>query len=292
MMKATDLYKNLAEFQQYAEGFTADTSYEQLTPSIKTVTHEIFSIITANVYLALNGLDLQGNKTGNTKDVSEGLDLLKTAVACGTLYKYQIFSSIKKNGSDASLYKYQHEEIKQHHLEAYWSAMDRLLDWLDENPDVGDWLNSKEYICRSMLPVKNASEFDFYYGIGKSSFFYRKVLFLIREIWQFDVRRLVGGFTDNDKIMELAKHILCYKVMAKAVMQFDVTELPRSIKYDNNHEYSKESSMQNRTTLFNQLTSQIEIWVKSVQTLKKTFTGSTLMSESDNAKNKKYYSSL
>lgn len=43
-------------------------------------------------------------------------------------------------------------------------------------------------------------------------------------------------------MMELAKQALCYKVMALAVMQFDVTELPRAIRYDDSHEYSNRAT--------------------------------------------------
>ncbi len=140
-MKPTDLFTDLSDFQAYTDGLVADTTYEQLAPSIRTVVLSVMPLITANVYVALAGATPQkpaqepaqepgqeqaqepvqesvqepsqeGEETAVSDEILlEGKELLKTAVAAGAMLKYQIFSSVKKNGSDAALYKYQHEEI-------------------------------------------------------------------------------------------------------------------------------------------------------------------------------------
>lgn len=162
-MTAAEIFPDLGEFQKYSDGMIADTSIGQLMPSIRTAVHDVAGIISQSVFDAI----LDGGQ-------EEPVELLKTAVACKASYKYQIFATSKKNGSDASMYKYQHEEMKSHHLESYWAAMDRLLDWLDANPQTGGWQETSEYKGRMALPVKSASEFDFYFGIGKSSLFFTK----------------------------------------------------------------------------------------------------------------------
>ena len=185
-MKPTDLFSNLSDFQTYTDGLVADTTYAQLAPSIRTVVLSVMPLITANVYVALaQAAAFPNQNEGKTEEeiaaneiLLEGKELLKTAVAAGAMLKYQIFSSVKKNGSDASLYKYQHEEIKDSYAEAYWLAMDRLLDFLDDNPKIGDYDQTTEYTDRQALPVKTGREFDRYYGIGGSAFFFHKVLFL------------------------------------------------------------------------------------------------------------------
>ena len=188
-MKFTDLFKDIADFRKYADGLEADTSYQQISASIRTSGRDVMNIITPDVYIAISELD----------DTSEGKEHLKTAVACGALYRYQIFASVKKNNTDGSLYKYQHEEIKEHHISAFWLAMDELLDWLDDNPETGGYSSSQVYKERQALPVRNAREFNYYYGIDSSSYFFSKVLFLIRSIWKNRLRPMLpDGWEDND----------------------------------------------------------------------------------------------
>ena len=151
-MKTEEIFKDIADFRSYVDGLEADTTLEQLRPSIRSASTAIASIIGKPVFAKLSeDLDLY----------SYGNEMLKTAVATSALYRYQIFVSIKKNNTDAKFYKYQHEEIKEHHIEAFWSAMDELLDWLDENAyNVPEWKESQLCKIRESLPVKNAAEFE------------------------------------------------------------------------------------------------------------------------------------
>ena len=159
-MKSTDIFTGLEEFREYADGLLADTTYQQLGPSIRSVTQEINDLITVDVYIALC------NSEPDDALLSQGLEYLKSAVATGTLYCYAIFSSVKRNGSDASLYKYQYEEIKQHHIDTFWKSMDRLLGWLDSHASEVRWEESDGttktfadtdiYKERQQLPVRSA----------------------------------------------------------------------------------------------------------------------------------------
>lgn len=295
-MKPTDLFTDLSDFQAYTDGLVADTTYEQLAPSIRTVVLSVMPLITANVYVALAGATAtkpaQEEETAVSNEILlEGKELLKTAVAAGAMLKYQIFSSVKKNGSDASLYKYQHEEIKDSYAEAYWLAMDRLLDFLDENPAIADYQETDEYAERQKLPVKTGREFDHYYGIGGSSFFFHKVLFLVRQTWRSDVKPTLPE-NPSEEMMELAKEALCYKVIAQSVMQFDVTELPRAIRWDYNHEYTKGSNPQARVTLYNQLISRYTSILSSIERMKAVASGTTTVGAGRNDEDDKVYTVL
>ena len=296
-MKPTDLFTDLNDFQEYTDGLTADTTYDQLKPSITTVVNAtVLPMVTAQVYIALATAtapedgDTEEEKAVKTAAL-EGKELLKTAVAAGAMLQYQIFASVKKNGSDGSLYKYQHEEIKDHYREALWGAMDQLLALLDENPSIGDFEKTNEYKERQELPVKNAREFDRYYGIGASSFFYHKVLFLIRQVWRSDVKPLLPT-EPTEEMRELAREALCYKVVALAVMQFDVTELPRAIRWDNNHEFTKDSKPQERLTLYTQLIARFNSDAATLENLKRSASGATSVTMNQNREDNKYYGML
>lgn len=273
-MKPTDIFTDLAAFRSYTEGLANDTTYQQLAPSIRIVATDIKAVITPAVFEDIASFT-PSTAPDADNSTEEALEILRTALANGAMAKYAIFAAVKKNGSDASIYKYQHEELKDHYVEAYARAMDELLDWLDAHDTIGGtdsqddahstkWKDSEEYKTRQALPVRNAAEFDRYYGIGRSSFFFSKVLFLVRNIWEYKVKAMLGS-SEDEKAVELAKHILVYRVMAAAVMQFDVTELPRSIRWDYNHEYTKGTDMQDRDKLASQLLGQAEAWEKSLQ---------------------------
>lgn len=245
-MTKTDIFEGLKDFTNYAPGIGADTSFEQLHTHIRVITSEIWDYITVGVYMALRSEAPDGATDDQKKALAEGLELLKTAIAAGTLMKHQIFATVNKAGTEASLYKYQHEELKQHYREAYWTAIDELVEWLQKNDTVGGYNESD--LCKELesLPLKTAEEFDKYFQIGRSSYFFSRVRYLIRSKWE----RISKTVKQEDPAqMELARKAVCYHVMADVVMTFDVTEWPRSIRYDFNHEYSKGSSTQSRQTL-------------------------------------------
>lgn len=278
-MTAKEIFPNLGEFQKYSDGMVADTSIEQLMPSIRSSIRDINEYIPKEVFVAI----LSGGE-------DEPLELLKSAIASGASYKYQIFASAKKNGSEASMYKYQHEEVKAHHLESYWASLDALLDWLDAHSESFDWSKTDTFKDREQLPVKNAHEFDKYFGIGNSSHFYFKVLYLIRQVWNGDIAPALPSEA-SEKILELAKQALCYKVMAHAVMQFDITELPRSVRFDDSHEYSKSTQPQQRTSLYNQFISRYTSLMQSIDRAKASAAGVTGMGTAQN-EDQKYYATL
>lgn len=278
-MTAKEIFPNLGEFQKYSDGMVADTSIEQLMPSIRSSIRDINEYIPKDVFAAI----LVG-------DEDEPLELLKSAIASGASYKYQIFASAKKNGSEASMYKYQHEEVKAHHLESYWASLDALLDWLDAHAESFNWSSTSTFSDREQLPVKSAHEFDKYFGIGNSSHFYFKVLYLIRQVWNGDIAPALPSDA-SDKILELAKQALCYKVMAHAVMQFDITELPRSVRFDDSHEYSKSTQPQQRTSLYNQFIIRYTSLMQSIDRAKASAAGVTGLGTAQD-EDQKYYATL
>ncbi|MGM9763353.1 MAG: hypothetical protein ACI3ZQ_04975 [Candidatus Cryptobacteroides sp.] len=295
-MNPTTIFNSLADFEQYANGLTANTTYEQLHQSIRTVTTDIIHLITAEAYIALR------RTADDIEDpMHEGLQLLKTAVASGAMYRYAIWMSLKSNGTDAAMYKYQYEEVKLNHIEGYWKAMDLLLDWLDTNAKDVKWTDSEGNIVtfadsgiykeRQALPLKSAEEFDFYFGIDKSSFFFAKVQYLIREIWQMQITSLIRGSKD-ETVLDMAKRLLCYLVMAKVVMRFDVTEWPRNIRYDFNHEYTKGSDVQERSRLSNEFQKEANKLTESIEQLLAAEAGATAIQTNLNKEENKHYTIL
>lgn len=292
--KIKNIFTCLENVREYADGVMPDTTFDQLEPSIRATVMEILAFIPAPAYTALLEAEVGSIYT-------EGLEYLRTAVANGALYKYSIFAAVKKNGGDASLYKYQYEEIKRHHIDAYWQAMDWLLSWFDTHAEEIKWTepdgrtvsfaDAPVYQERRNLPVKSAAEFDYYFGIDKSDFFFSKIVYLIRSVWQLKLLPLIRG-SEDERVLDLAKRSLCYQVMAKAVMQFDVTELPRSVRYDFNHEYTQGTSMQSREKLYAQFMADVDGWTASIESLLAAGKGASALQTNYNREDNKHYTML
>lgn len=278
-MKAQDLYNDIADFRQYCEGMSANTTIAEMMPSIRVSVAEVISTITQTVF----------NEVATSDDVDGQLSQLKTAVANRAMYHYQIFSSVGKNGSDAKLYKYQHEEIKDHYVESYWHAMDTLLSWLDSDAGPDVWKKCDKYTLRQLLPVRSASEFDYYFGIDSSSYFFSKIQYLLRMVWLQRIKPAIGSTELAGDFGDLVKRCLCYQTMAEAVIKFDVTELPRSIRYDYNHEYSKDSSMRDRDKLYSDLMGDVSSWMDSISNIVKASSGATSIDSDNNEEPNKFY---
>lgn len=292
-MDYTTIFTDLEDFRSYAEGLQADTAYRQLHPSIRTTALEMEKIITKDAFEAIAS---GGWTPAATEEVPEpsAIDLsdvkvaLKVALAAGTMYRYQIFASVKRNGSDASLYKYQHEELKDNYIENYWKAMDDLLNWLDNNPTVAGYNSSPAYMERQQLPVKNADEFERYFGINRSSFFYAKVLYLIRDSWK-TISARISGYETNEAIMDAARKALCYTVMAKVVKRFDLTEFPRSLRFDYNHEYTRGSSTPSRDALCADLMAEVTSAMDEVATLIRRLSDNSPTGNTNEEKDRFYF---
>lgn len=288
-MDYTEIFTDLQDFRSYAEGLQADTAYRQLHPSIRTTALEMEKIITKEAFAAIvsgtwTPTPKDGEPTPKAVDLTDAKELLKVALAAGTMYRYQIFASVKRNGSDASLYKYQHEELKDSYIENYWKAMDDLLDFLEEHPVAG--FNNCE---REGLPIKNAGEFDHYFGINRSSFFFSKILYLIRDTWKLIATR-IHGHEANQDVMEAAKKALCYAVMAKVAKRFDLTEFPRSLRLDYNHEYTKGSSTASREALAADFVSEYQAAMNDVSTILRRLSDNSPIGNSNKESDKFYFS--
>ena len=76
--------------------------------------------------------------------------------------------------------------------------------------------------------------------------------------------------------------------MAKVVKRFDVTEFPRSIRWDYNHEYTKGSSVQNRDRLFNELTAESQASLDEVAAQIRRLSGSDTVADTNEESNKHF----
>lgn len=224
------MFKDIDDLSQYVQGFERSLTLQALRPSIMQARYEFNKSIGVVIIEKLleNG---------------EVAELVKSAIANYAMYRYLIFWASSKNNTNQSLYKYQYEAMKEEYISIYWCAMDAIFAWLDAS-ELPEWKNSATYRMRTSLLIKSAAEFDEYFQINKSEYFFSKVQFLMRKVMEDEINpRLKGLIEPSVKVLERAKRVLAYHTMAQAVMLFDVTELPKSIRNDVAHEYTKDGSL-------------------------------------------------
>lgn len=235
-MNAIDFFDSIDEFRCFAPGVEASLMLDSLYPSFLPAKSKIQDVVTTNVYYAI----MEDLSSGSQSHLP-AIMAIKSAIANYTMYKYSIFDAISKNGSEKKLYKYQLEEIKEEYITLFWASMDELLRYLENNKDLGKWIDSDQHKEVVGLPVKNAKEFNNYFGIDNSPYFFSKIQFLIKKINLDQIIPRVGDIASlsNPKLADKCKRALCSHVMADAVMLFDITELPKSIRNDVAHEFTK-----------------------------------------------------
>jgi len=276
-----DFFNSISELQQYAPGVESALSLQTLLPSYLTTRQAIVSVVTQKVWDKL------------VAETESLLAVVRTAVANRIMYEHQIFLATDKNNTDRKMYKYQYEEIKDKYITLYWSAMDSLLSYLDEHRWYGKWGKSEGYLQRQSLPIKSASEFNFYFGIDSSPYFFSKVQFLIRKTTDDHIKPRVGNLDDVRLDSDFGKKVLralCYHVMVQAVQLFDLTELPKSIRNDITHEFSKSGSMmQVREKLAATLMADVNHYYSEIERLRAAGNGYTQHVVNRNSEKNSFY---
>jgi hypothetical protein len=215
-------------------------------------------------------------------------------MAQGALANYTIYeqSPFLFKGRD-NLYRYQYEELKEKYITNAWSFINALINALDAEGSE-NWQNSDCYRSRQNLLFQNQNDFDKYYAIDKSAYFFSKIVFLIREesLKYIPKRIIIDRLDEKPSLADKLKYRVAYRVMARAVMQFEISELPKSIRNDINHEFTKyPNAGENKKQLFDCLSGAADSYGDELEIeLQKALKPITENSINNlNTENKKYY---
>lgn len=125
------------------------------------------------------------------------------------------------------------------------------------------WTESTEYIDSKNLIFTNYKDFNKYYLIDNSAYFYHKIRNLINGVINDEVSTRLETLealktelqennvsTDHTLILNYMKYATAYLVMSKAVVQFSYFEFPRALRYDFSNEMSRNSNAKNNSDFF------------------------------------------
>lgn len=277
-------FSDTDELRRYVQGVDGTMSMETLRPAFTLARKAVVDTVGEAVFNALAA-----------EQSAPVYEAIRMAIANYTMFKHLIFWATSRGNTDQQIYKYQYEEIKDEYITQFWAAMDTILLWLDGNPETGGYNQSELYKERQAMPVRDALEFDRYYGIDRSPYFYSKVLFLMRKIVQENILPRTGDLSkiEDLSLLDRIRRCLCWHVMAEAVMKFDLTELPRSTRWDLTHEFTKTGSqMQVREKLYANLMSEVNAWYTDIEEAVRLMKGPSDRVANSNEERNKFYATL
>jgi len=256
-----DIFADLATFGKYAAGIDTTLSLTDLEPSGKSAQKRICSIITDRVYKSI--------VDSKNEDL---LDSLRGAVANLTLNIQLVFSAVKRRMDDVNLYKYELEDMRRAYVENYYNSIDTLIRQLSEQ-DNSEWKETRYYKLITSCQIKSADEFDTIYPIDGSYLFYFRTVPLQKESIDERFSTYFQKANDNENILAMLKLALAKKIVAKALMRFDILEFPATIRNlfaENKSTRQGKDERDAAVTLSQTLDNEVDALIQSVDTLLST----------------------
>ena len=196
---------------------------------------------------------------------TELLGNLKAAIANRLMYDYKLFETIQKRQTkQADVYKYELEAMQNTYLGFYFDALDSLIKGLNDMAEpLPEWIDSPANKARAGLLIRDADEFNGYYGIDGSDYFFFASVFLQRKV----IDKHLTAFPINDlpeEMLRRVKSATATLTVAYALRQFDITMLPKSIRNASADGAYRQASSEQSTMyelsdyLFSQAESELE----------------------------------
>lgn len=173
------------------------------------------------------GVDIFNTVADQT--ASEAKKYLQSAVANRLMYDYIVFETIQKRQvQKLDTYKYELESMQSTYLGYYFDALDSLIRELNESPIPG-WDESPACKTRDLLLVKTTEEFNSFYGIDGSDFFFFSTIFLQQKVMDAHISGIDIAELDAAKLRRV-KRVTAVFTVAYALRQFDFSMLPKTIR--------------------------------------------------------------
>jgi hypothetical protein len=230
----TDFFKFTSELREFAPQMPTDGKIENMEAHYRPQYQKLVNLIGQETYDLLK--DAYADEAFDETTI-EGIAVgfLRGALANLTAIPYFNFEAGQRNNTENKLYRYQEQKQIETYLENAWTELNFLINHLEtEIVTFTDYAATEQYTLRQTLFIKNAKEFQRYYGAVNSAYFFNNVVFIIEEIQNDEIKSRVKAFpeiTDSNLKFLIGKAIT-YETLARACQQLDYTELPAGIRAD------------------------------------------------------------
>lgn len=230
----TDFFKTPFELREFAPQMPTDGKIELLEAHYRPQYQKLVNLIGQETYDQLKSAYVAVDFDATSK-VGIAVGFLRGAMANLTAIPYFIFEASQRNNTDNKLYRYQENKQVETYLENAWTELNFLLNHLESNTaDFTAYAETDQYKLRQTLYIKNAREFQRYYGAVNSAYFFNNVVFIIEEIQNEEIKPRVKIFPEivDSNLKFLIGKAIVYETLARACQQLDYTELPSGIRAD------------------------------------------------------------
>ena len=243
-MAAIDFFTDTKEFRRFVKGWDAAQPLDELLPSFWAVSREIINMIGQSTWNTLKEYHDESPVQEDSDEVkARAVEFVQFALANLMMNQHFVFIAVSRNKTDGDIYKYQLDKIEERYITAAWAAMNNLLAHLDTNAlSFPGYTELPSYIERQSLIISSYIEFEKYFGIDNSPWFFTRMVFLIKEVTADDIMPRIGTWDrikEKPVIVDKVKRALAYKTMFLALDRFDFLSLPATIRSQAGNEGSK-----------------------------------------------------
>jgi len=232
-MVTIDFFDGIQKFRTLAPGVDASRKFDGMESSANIAKKKLKDLI-EDMWDDLKAY--HESKAADKPKWNEAVGYLQGAFANLVMYEFAPFWFQEQKEEGKDYYRYEQQNQREAYISNLWIYMDSLLDLFNNNEaEFLKWKETQTYKDRENLLIESADEFDRYYDIGRSHYFFSKIIFIIREIGEDHIYSMIKtkerlSEAGNEKLKVAVKKAVVFYTMGHAVKRLDFTELPKSIR--------------------------------------------------------------
>jgi hypothetical protein len=251
-MTITDFFANTAAIKVFIRGIDINTGIDSFAPMYRHAAKKFVKLVGSDTYDML-AAHIKTPPDPAVPILGQAVEYTRGTLANMLALPWFAFDAASRN-KDGNVYRYQENDIKEAYLENAWAEFDELINLMEadiakaaadesQTPYVtpfADFADMELFKEREKLYITSAGEFDKYYGINNSSYFYFSAIFIQQEVERETIYTRVKtrpvDNTDNADLLYLIRKAIAFETVARACQRFDYTELPLNLRNDSGKE--------------------------------------------------------
>ena len=294
-----------AELRRMTGNYYVGNDFSAIEMDIEDATDELIQVIGRAVYDKAENAYLKGE--GN--DQVRLVQLVQRPIALlATLHYFQRNDvshedsgrkvKLSSDGTDKIPWEWQLDRDDSIHLQAYYSAVERLIRWLNESKDA-DWQKSDAYRHAAGLLIRSGREFDSYFPISQSERMYILLLPFLREVQIATVAPSYGEGVETllesapSDVRYAASKALALLTMSVALRRMPLQLIPYSVVQGfnaaNGMADSQPASLDDTQRMAAMLEADAADWLERMRQLRDGTSGEDIPLLPSNSKTNKYF---
>lgn len=215
-----DILATISEYMKYAPGVDASLSIDNLRPSSLSAKKKICAVIGDVVFVNIS----------EANDDDESKKLLKGAWANLTMYAYKVFEAVNKRVNQGKeVYRYELDAMRKEYMNNFYAYIDGLIKKLESNEE---FKKTRLYTLKNSVIIKSLEEFEDYYPIDSSYYFYYQLLPIQRKVIDEKISTSINLklALQNQKHKKKVENAVVLYCISESLKMFDIYELPNNIK--------------------------------------------------------------